>query len=84
MGSRKVASIGSASQHTGSWLADFSCYCPTSSSNSLNMIAELLPKVWPVISAMVGNGKSVMVASSGKKPELLAAGLVSDSSNSRP
>jgi hypothetical protein len=47
-------------------------------------VAVDLPKVWPVISAMVGNGKSVIVASRGKNPELLAAGLVSDSSNSRP
>jgi hypothetical protein len=44
----------------------------------------ILPKVWPVISAMVGKGKSIMVASRGKKPELLAEGLVSDSSSSRP
>ena len=47
-------------------------------------LAVDLPKVWPVISAMVGNGKSVIVASRGKKPELLAAGLESDSSSSRP
>ena len=50
---------------------------------AISMI-EYLPKVWPVISAMVGNGKSVIVASRGKNPELLAAGFVSDSSSSRP
>jgi hypothetical protein len=33
---------------------------------------------------MVGKGKSIIVASRGKKPELLAEGLVSDSSSSRP
>ena len=43
-----------------------------------------VPNVWPVINAMVGNGKSVIVASRGKKPELLAAGLESDSSSSNP
>jgi len=37
-----------------------------------------------VIKAMVGSGKSTMVARSGKKPELFAAGLRSDSSSSRP
>jgi hypothetical protein len=42
------------------------------------------PKVCPVISATVGKGKSIIVASRGKKPSLLAEGLVSDSSSSRP
>lgn len=44
----------------------------------------LLPNVWPVIRAMVGKGKSIIVARRGKKPSLLAEGLVSDSSSSRP
>lgn len=53
-------------------------------SFSCPLLAVHLPKVWPVIRAMVGNGKSVIVARRGKNPELLAAGLVSDSSSSRP
>ena len=42
------------------------------------------PKVWPVSRAMVGKGKSRRRARRGKKPELLAEGLESDSWRSRP